>query len=393
VKIISVKGTPVNLPFEAPYRYASGSTAAVTKTIVEVQTDEGLVGWGEAADGDTSALVEVLGERVVGLDPRDLNRCESVCCPPMTYNLWTNLLALRRAFGAIEIALWDIRGQSLGLPLYSLLGGAVRKAIPFTEYFSFRLARDGVGGEANPIDVARYCARMMEDFDSPTFEGKVATVDLSTELEMVSEVRRAIGDEAMLRLDANCGWSLSTAREALRRLEPFNIRCLEDPTQTFEEMAKLRQNFAIPFSTHNPDVQSAVRLGVPDFIVLNLVELGGIRRTVEFVQTCEAFGIGFWFHSGDSGIASAAYLHVTAAIEAIREPSQALFHWTTDDVIEGGPFWPKAGVCPVPEGPGLGVTVDRAALRRCHERYVEQGPFPSGDPTAPAHELGHLDLK
>ena len=142
------------------------------------------------------------------------------------------------------------------------------------------------------------------------------------------------------------------------------------------------------FSAHHVDLRRAVDLGVPDFFVLNLVELGGIRRTVEFVRACELLGIGFWFHSGDTGVATAAYLQVSAALEPIREPSQALLHWTADDVIEEGPFCPRGGRLPVPAGPGLGVTLDPAALRRCHERYLREGEFPSGIPSRPEAQVG-----
>jgi glucarate dehydratase len=166
------------------------------------------------------------------------------------------------------------------------------------------------------------------------------------------------------------------------------VRCIEEPVGSHEELARLRPHTDIAFSAHEPDLRRAVALGVPDFYVLNLVELGGIRRTVEFVRACEQFGIGFWFHSGDTAVASAAYLHVSAALEPIREPSQALFHWYADDVVAEGPFCPRNGVVPVPEGPGLGVTLDPAALARCHERFLREGAFPSGDPAEPERTHG-----
>jgi glucarate dehydratase len=150
----------------------------------------------------------------------------------------------------------------------------------------------------------------------------------------------------------------------------------------------LRPHTSMSFSAHHVDLRRAVDLGVPDFFVLNLVELGGIRRTVEFVRACEMFGIGFWFHSGETGVASAAYLHVSAALEPIREPSQALFHWAADDVIEQGPFCPRNGRLAVPTGPGLGVTLDRAALARCHERYLREGEYPSGEASRPEKRFG-----
>jgi glucarate dehydratase len=388
VRIADIRATPVNIPFHAPYVYALGSTASVTKTIVEVETDEGVTGIGEAADGDRTATILRLRERLIGVDPLDLNECERRCVPDLHYNLWERLVAARRGFGAIEMALWDLRGRAENRPLHALLGGAVRTEIEFTEYFSFRLERDGHGGEQTAADIARYCARMVDEYDSPTFEGKMATVDLNREIEMVREVRQAIGDERMLRLDANCGWTVATAREALHRLEPYGIRNIEEPVNTLEEMRALRPHTSMSFSAHHVDLRRAVDLGVPDFFVLNLVELGGIRRTVEFVRACDLLGIGFWFHSGDTGVATAAYLQVSAALEPIREPSQALLHWTGDDVIEEGPFCPRGGRLPVPTGPGLGVTLDQVALQRCHERYLREGEFPSGVPSRPEAQVG-----
>ena len=81
MRISAVRATPVNIPFHAPYRFSLGSTASVTKTIVEVDTDEGVTGIGECADGDRSAEVTRLGERLIGLDPLDLNECERRCVP------------------------------------------------------------------------------------------------------------------------------------------------------------------------------------------------------------------------------------------------------------------------------------------------------------------------
>ena len=342
MQIRNVRATPVNIPFRAPYRFAYGSTASLTKTIVQVETDED-VGLGEAADGDTAALIERLGERLVGLDPLELNECERRCVPSMSYAPWDNLTALRRAFGAIEIALWDLRARAEGVPLYMLFGGAVRQEIPLTEYFSFRLPGQDEPGEATAVDIARYCARMIKDHGAQGFEGKLGTVDMAEEVRMVREVRSAIGDERLLRLDANGGFTVATALEYWRRIQDYDIRTFEDPVDTLEEMRRLRPHVSATLSTHNPDLRRAVALGVPDAFVCNLVELGGIRRTVNFIEACETFGISFWFHSQEAGIASAAYLQLSAALEPIREPSQTLLRWVNDDVITQGPFVPHNG--------------------------------------------------
>jgi glucarate dehydratase len=376
--IADVRATPVNIPFDAPYRFSYGSIASLTKTIVEVETLEGVVGLGEIASGDQSARVAALRDRLVGLDILDLNEAERRCVPAMRTTPWDDVLGARRVFGGIEMALWDARGRSDGVSLATLLGGAVRTHVPLTEYFSYRLPGPHEPGESTPLEIARYCARMIEQHGAGPFEGKVCTVSLDEEVEMVREVRAAIGETRQLTLDANGGWTVPTARAALQRFERFGIHYWEDPVETPAELARLRMHTNASFSTHGIDLEQTIALGAPDTIVTNLNELGGIRRTVEFIAACARFDIGFRFHSGETGVATAAYLQVSGAIEHVREPSQTLVRWYADDVIAGGPFAPHDGALAVPDGPGLGIELDRDALRRCHERYLSEGSFPSG---------------
>lgn len=376
MKITAVRATPVNIPFRAPYRFSYGSIASLTKTVVELETSEGITGLGECADGDRAVDIGKMAEALVGTDIRDINPAEQQVVPQMRYTPWGDVQRARRAFGGIEMAMWDARGKAAGQPLYRLLGGAVRKDIPLTEYFSYRLAGADHPGEATPTQVARTCAQMIEDQGAVIFEGKVGTVDLREEVQMVREVRAAIGDRE-LRLDANGTWTLQTARRALPLFAPFDVSWFEEPCESYEDMAALRQVSDLSFSSHIVDLRAAVRLGAPDAIVTNINEHGGIVGTARFIAACAAHDVGFRFHSGETGIASAAYLHMTAALEHVRGASQTLFRWYADDVIEGGPFQPKDGVVQVPEGPGLGVALDRKALMRCHDRYLSEGSFPA----------------
>ncbi len=377
MKITAIRATPVNIPLRAPYRFSYGSIASLTKTVVQVETDQGVTGLGECADGNRAADVMALEERLVGLDIRDINTAETRSVPAMSYTPWGNVTAARRAFGGIEMALWDARGKIENVPLCLLLGGAVRSDIPLTEYFSFRLPNTSEPGESTATDIARYCADMIERHGSHIFEGKLGTVALDEEIRMVREVRAAIGGRE-LRLDANGVWTVPAARFAMKKLEDFDIAWFEEPVETYEEMAELRQHTKVSFSAHIFDLPKAVRLRCPDAIVTNINEHGGIRRTVEFVRACEAFNVGFRFHSGETGIASAAYLHLTAALEHVRGASQTLLHWYADDVIEGGPLIFENGLAPLPQGPGLGVTLDAKSLQRCHQRFLVEGAFPAG---------------
>jgi glucarate dehydratase len=370
MRISAVRATPVNIPLVAPMWWSGGLYPGTSKLIIEVETDSGILGLGEAPSTSLTANVLEMAERLIGLDPIDIAACEERCVPPWQIVQNTDDSAAVKAFGSIELALWDIRGKAWNAPLFQLLGGAVRRDIPFTEYFGFRPNR-----EMTPEEVVDYCLRMRSDNGSTYFEGKLCIGEPSLEVETVRQLREALGPRAMIRLDANMRYSLSTARRVLAQLEPYDIRNYEDPVATFEELRLLRQHCAIPFSTHVPDIRRAVSYGVPDFIVVNFAVLGGIARAVRFIGACEAMGVGFWCYSGDAGIATAAYLHVSAAMPCIVEPSQSLMRWQMADVIENGPFRPTNNVVAVPEGPGLGVTLDRKSLERLHRDFVRNGPL------------------
>jgi glucarate dehydratase len=376
MRIREIKATPVNIPLVTPFIFGVGTYPGDSKTIIEIYTDEGLVGIGEAPSPECAQYINaVLGPALRGKSPLDIQECERVCVPDTQVMPNTGDTLAHRSFGGIEIGLWDLRGKAAGMPLYLLLGGAARKDIPFTEYFSFRQRTNDVGGECTAEAVAAYCADMRDKYGSTYFEGKLQLGRPDLEVAAVRAIRRAIGDDSMLRLDANMSWSLPTARRILAEIAPYNVRNYEDPAASFEAMAKLRAHSAISFSTHTIDLPKAVRLGVPDAFVTNLSVLGGLSRTQRFVAACEKLGIAWWPFSGETGVGIAAYLHFVAATPWVTEPGQCILHWQTDDVIEEGPLCPRNNVVRVPEGLGLGVTLSQSALKRCHERYLREGPY------------------
>jgi glucarate dehydratase len=376
MKITAIRATPVNIPLEAPYLWSYGSLAGFSKTIVEVETSDGIVGLGEGPSHANVQMIEkVFAPRLIGRDPVDITGAEELCLPSWR-GVYTDVdFALIRAFGAVEMALWDIRGKAWGRPLYDLFGGAHRSEITFTDYFSFREEKDGKGGENSPEAVLDYCLGQRERFGTTMFEGKLSTADPEPAIRTVELLREKLGAAAVLRVDSNKAYSLTEARRIAKRLEPLDIRAWEDPVATFEDMAKLRQHTAIPFSVHTPNLRQAAALGVPDAFCTDVNVHGGIGRALKFIAACEQMGLDFWCYSGDSGIASAVYLHLAAAHAHIREPSQSLFHMQPLDVITDGPFRPRDNVVPVPTGPGIGVTLDRDKLAFCHRLYVNDGPY------------------
>ena len=232
-----------------------------------------------------------------------------------------------------------------------------------------------MGGESNPEAVLDYCLGQNERFGTTMFEGKLSTADPEISIRTLQTLRQGLGKNALLRVDSNKAYSLGTAIRIARELEPLDIRAWEDPVATFEDMAKLRRHTSIPFSVHSPDLRRAVALGVPDAFCTDVNVHGGIGRTLKFIGACEAMGLDFWCYSGDLGIASTVYLHLAAAHAQICEPSQSLFHMQPLDVIEEGPLRPRNNVLPVPDGPGIGVTLSKEKLAFCHRHFVENGPF------------------
>jgi glucarate dehydratase len=369
--ITAVRATPISIPLVAPYHWSCGFVAGFSRTIVEVETSDGVVGLGESpSPADASLLNEVIGPLLLGADPYDHVDCERRCVPSLRELRTITDPSALHAYTGIEVALWDLVGKLEGRSVASLLGGRVRTAAPFTEYFAFR-----VGREETPVAVASYCAEMIEKHGARAFEGKVGAQDLETDVAMVRELRAAIGDERPIRLDANMAWTTTTARTALRRFEALNVHSVEEPVATYQELARLRPNTTLAFSTHHANLPEAAALGVPDAFVIQLGMFGGIRRTVHFVMACAEFGFDVWFKSPDAGVATAAQLQIAAGVEEVSEPSQTLLRWHADDVIADGPFTAKNGVVAVPDAPGLGVTLDRIALARCHQRFLAEGSY------------------
>jgi glucarate dehydratase len=370
-RIARVEAWPVNVPLEATYLMSSGVVPGISRTVVRVTTADGVVGLGESpSPSDATIVARELGPSLVGRETGEVLAELANVEPPAPAHRADAKVLIDNPRAGVEIALWDVASREAGVALCELLGGACRRSVGFSEYFAYRPGR-----EETPAEVGAFCARMVEEHDSPVFEGKVAVHPVEEDVRLVREVRAAIGPDRVLRLDANMGWGLATARRALSLLEPFDVANVEEPVGSFAEMAELRRSTAIPFSAHTPDVVLAARLGVPDVLVIGLGFCGGIAGTRRFIAACEEAGVGFWFYSGDLGIATAAYLQIAAATPYLDRPSQSLLRWTTEDVIVGGPFSPERGAVEVPTGPGLGIELDERAVERCSERYAREGPY------------------
>ncbi|MGI9464274.1 MAG: mandelate racemase/muconate lactonizing enzyme family protein [Aestuariivirgaceae bacterium] len=375
-KITSIKTTPVNVPLEAAYVWTYGLFPGFTQSIIEITTDDGITGIGEAPSASAAAAISNgFADRLIGRDPIDIQGCELACLPSYPGVQSVADFGSLASFGGIELALWDIRGKLWQRPVYELLGGAVRKSIPFTDYFVYREKNGEAGGEQTPEEVAEYCLRMKEEFGSTAFEGKMSEFDPKASIRLIEVLRKALGDDALIRVDSNSAYSVIVARMMAPALEELGVDNWEDPVGSYDELLRLRPHTRLSISGHNTDIGKAAAYKVPDAIVSGISGNGGFIRTLKLVAACEAAGIDFWCYSGDTGIQSAAYLHLCAASPWIRRPNQSLFHTQPLDVIEEGPFQLRNNLLEVPEGPGLGVTLSQDKLQHMHKLFVDNGPL------------------
>ncbi len=384
MKITAIRATPVLIPLEAPYLWSYGALDGFTKCVVEVETDSGPTGIGEAPSHAAAGIIAAMAERLVGLDPLDIAGLERRVLPSMPAAESVTDYGLRGAWGGIEIALWDLRGRLWDQPVASLLGGIHRRAIPFTDYFSYRLPQDGKGGERSVAQVVDYCLGLREAHGTTCFEGKISDPDLRANIRLVEALRDALGPDAMLRIDSNQAFSLPSCLALAPAFEAAGVRNWEDPTPDWTAMARLRSRTSIPFSGHDTDLTKAVAFGAPDAIVADVAGFGGFAAALRFVSACQGAGLDFWCYSGGSGLETAAYLHLCAAHPHLREPNQSLLRQQPFDVIAEGPFAPKGNHVTLPGGPGLGVKLDRDRLRFAAELLKNRGvPDKYRDPVAP----------
>ena len=374
MKITAIRATPILVPLEAPYLWSYGALDGFGKCVVEVETSDGVTGIGEAPSHGAARIIEGFAEQLIGLDTLDLAGLERRVLPWMPASHSVTDHALRGAWGGVEIALWDLRGKLWDQPVANLLGGIQRHEIPFTDYFSYRLPEADKGGEQTIAAVVDYCLSLREAHGTTCFEGKVSDPDLGANIRLMQALRAALGADAMLRIDSNQAFSLPSCTYLAPAFEELGIRNWEDPTPDWTQMRKLRERTTIPFSGHNTDLAKALAYGVPDAIVSDVAGFGGFSAALRFVSACQGAGVDFWCYSGGSGLETAAYLHLCAAHPHIREPNQSLLRQQPQDVIAEGPFTPKGNVVRLPEGPGLGVTLDRDRLAWCAQLFRDRGP-------------------
>lgn len=390
MKIVDLRATTVTVPLEAPLRHANGCHwGRFVRTIVELETDEGLIGLGEMGGGGESAEIgfKSLKGYLLGFDPARLEELRFLVANPTAalYNNRTQMLA------AIEFACLDILGQKWGVPVSEVLGGRLRDRVPFASYLFFRYPNSQTEkGEVRTIEQLVDSARSLKErygFTSHKLKGSVFPPEY--ELECYRALAAALPKDRF-RFDPNAVWSTETAIWFGQQIEDIRNDYLEDPVFGMNGMRRVREKVRMPLATNTVVVnfeQLAANIldTAVDVVLLDTTFWGGIRACVKAAGVCETFQLGVAVHSsGELGIQLATMLHLGAVLPNLSFAADAHYHHLTDDIIEGGKLKYENGAIEVPSAPGLGVKLDRDKLAEYRELYQRLGSYPyDQDPLRP----------
>jgi muconate cycloisomerase len=364
--ISRIETIPVQIPIN-PQRAIRGGRGAHTTSpflLIKVHTDEGIVGLGEVSctpgwsgeDQTTAAhfIRTRLEPQLVSQDPTEIERLTGVIQRGVANNPFTK--------AGLEMALWDILGKVAGMPVYRLLGGPVRDFV--TTKFS-------ISGQA-PEHAADLGAWAVEQ----GFKAMKVKVGIEPEGDVarVRAVRKAIGPDIRLGVDANGGWSPRVAIQTIRRLMEFNIYFAEQPVPALDVawLADVRSHITIPVMADESiytlqDAMAVVRAGAADVLSIYIGKGGGIGPARKVAAVAEAAGLTCTVGSNlEMGIAAAAMIHLamaTPGIGAEEFPCDILSPFLYEGDFLADPLLIKGGEARPFEKPGLGVELDDDKVR------------------------------
>jgi muconate cycloisomerase len=346
----------VELPYHRPFVIASGAMATATSVLVALRAEDGTVGIGEttcmtAYTGETeqgvaAALRDWLLPAVMGLEPTAIQAVHRA----MDRRLRGNDLAK----AAVDIAAYDLAGKLLGVPVYQLLGGKLRDEVPLAWAV-------GLGSLDEMV------AEAVEWADRGfAIKVKVGT-DPEEDVRNVLAIREAIGDTAVLRVDANAGYDVSTALRVLPRMEQANLQLIEQPVGRFDlpGMAAVRTRATAPIladeSQHTPlDTLRIIETAAADIVNTKIVKPGGLYPSRQVAALAEVGGLQAMVGSmPEMGVGTAAGLHFALALAPLGYPVELIGPLMLREDIIAEPLPVGNGrdtaVLCAPEAPGLGV--------------------------------------
>ena len=388
MRIADIKATTVAVPLEAPLRHGAGAHwGRFVRTIVEVIDDDGRSGFGELGGGGESAEGTVLAmlPYLKGHNPIELEQLRWKIMGP-TASLYNSRMQIH---AALEMACIDLVGKRLGIRACDLLGGAIREKVEFASYLFYRYASGDAGGETQPDEIVAHAKDLKAKHGFKVHKLKGGHFSPDHDISVMKALAEAFPNDR-LRLDPNAVWSVEESIRVGKAIEHLNNDYFEDPTWGLEGMRRVREAVRIPTATNTVVVnfeqlaQSILHTNV-DVILLDTTFWGGLRQAYKAGTVLETFQFSAAVHSsGELGIQLASMLHLGAALPNLNFAADAHYHHLKDDIIKGGKLIYENGCIKVPDGPGLGVDVDRDKVAEYAEYYRQMGGYTyDRDPARP----------
>jgi muconate cycloisomerase len=347
----------INIPRQATLTTSYGSWGEATTILVELKTDEGLVGlgqasvdapfYGETAEGMVSNIRAHLAPAVVGEDPLAITRLNARMRAALPHHWFSH--------SGVEMALWDLKGKALGVPVYQLLGGKVRDGIELMGFVHHDLPQRMAGHAREALDKHNYRVLKMK-----------IGLDPKEDIARYRAVAEAVGDRAVIQVDGNIGYTIAEAIPTLTEMERLGaLGAIEQPVERLEDLAEIARRMRTPVMADEAiyppqDAIEVVRRRAASLALMKISKHGGLQNVHRIGQIFEAAGLTLSIAIYYDLIAVAA-THLAAALPCATWPSPFTY---LQDTLIGTPFGPDGLDLRVPDGPGLGVELDWDKVRR-----------------------------
>lgn len=347
---------------------------------VQVDTDEGLTGWGEVttypglvANRAIAAMIREVREVLVGEDP---SRIEAI---------WHKLFRLFTYMGSrgattamisgIDIALWDIRGQALGQPIYELLGGPVRETVPLYVHFEYTNDPDkmaasargqvDLGAKAIKTDPFLAAGRPVGVDHIDYLDGNISPEIEQLGVDIIAAIREKVGPRVEILIDAHARYNVPTAVRLAKRLAPYNIGWFEEPVppESYHALRQVRDQIPVPMCVGERlytrfEFVPILEQRLADYIMPDVTWTGGISELKKIATMAEAYYIPITPHDASGPINVMAGAHVSMTVPNLYRLEARRVQFDFYNAFLSEPLVVSDGDLHVPQRPGLGISIN-----------------------------------
>lgn len=376
MQITDVKITPITMPYKEPCRLSFVLEKASDSLIIQVYTDEGIIGIGETSHAaHVSHVIPMLKrvrELVIGEDPFDIEKISKLYIGSGGGAIWW-LEAAVKAIAGVEMACWDIIGKKLKVPVYKLLGGCYREKVPISAFLGIKSPKEVVKDATNAVENGY-----------GTIKLKVGR-NLEEDIAIVKAVRDAVGSDVEIRVDPNQAWSPGVAIRQIRKLVRYDPQYIEQPVPRWDidGLIRVRNAVDVPiaacesvFSIYK--AMDLIKRGAADIISTDPTRMGGILECKKLCGLAEAADVPVVMHVSWGEITTSAWLQICVSTPNVMYandfmPDNGVGRMNADAVTTEV-FRHENGYLKVPESPGLGMEIDGEKLSKYAKLFEETHP-------------------